>query len=268
MILEAARLQQWYESPQGQIVAQLIGHIITQWLCTDRKETMALGLGFPQPYLDQITSTAHNNLCVTQILGASPAEMGVLPWPSAIKNRFSQARPDALPFPDQQFEQVIMAHFLEGCDSPEKVLRETWRVLTPGGRLLTLVPNRGGLWARHDATPFGWGRPFSPRQLSDLLNAALFVPCQSRFALFMPPFSGTRFLRTASTWEKAGDRWFAPLGGAILYEAEKVAYATTSISSQNKSLHAPQLHFSRGFASGFHNNPIKKNTNKTNPDTH
>ena len=56
------------------------------------------------------------------------------------------------------------------------MLAEVWRVLTPGGRLLVVVPNRAGLWARMENTPFGYGRPFSRKQLSRLMRDMQFSP--------------------------------------------------------------------------------------------
>ena len=47
---------------------------------------------------------------------------------------------------------------LEMTNDPGTLLREAWRVLAAGGRLLVVVPNRRGLWARMDTTPFGHGR--------------------------------------------------------------------------------------------------------------
>lgn len=252
MTLEAIRLQQWYNSPQGQTVARVVSGVLAPWLCVDHCISRTLGLGFVQPYMNQVTRLS-GDFCPPQSrpFGASPAEMGVIPWPPGEDNRIAQVRPDALPFSDKQFDQIIMAHFLEGCESPQAALRETWRVLTPGGRLLIMVPNRGGLWARRDSTPFGWGHPFSPRQLTELLTSALFIPQQSRFALFMPPIAGKYFFRAASTWEKVGNRWFAPLGGVILCEAEKVVYATTSLSKQKNSLEPQRIALPEGLASGF-----------------
>ncbi|MBF0162515.1 MAG: class I SAM-dependent methyltransferase [Magnetococcales bacterium] len=206
-----------------------------QWLRNSRSPIRILGLGFAQPYLDQIIYFLPKERC-GRPLGASPAEMGVMAWPAGQPNCLAQVRPDALPFADEQFDQVIMAHVLEGSESPQATLRETWRVLAPGGRLLCMVPNRGGLWARRDSTPFGCGRPFSPGQLTALLTESLFLPRQSRFALFMPPFAEHHFPRAAPAWEKAGNRWFAPLGGVILCEAEKVVYATSLPSKQGSNL--------------------------------
>ena len=41
-------------------------------------------------------------------------------------------------------------------------------MLAPGGRVVFIVPNRSGLWARRDVTPFGYGRPYSLGQLEAL----------------------------------------------------------------------------------------------------
>ncbi|MBF0340128.1 MAG: class I SAM-dependent methyltransferase [Magnetococcales bacterium] len=222
--MEAIRLQTWYDSPLGQTAARMIGESMGRWLKTNPSER-TLGFGFPHPYLENLAPW------IGTVLGASPAEMGVARWPKDSDNRFSQVRTDALPFPDETFDRVIMTHLLEGVQSLQGTLRETWRVLVPGGRVLILVPNRGGLWARRDVTPFGWGRPFSPSQLRAILEESLFLPRQYCYALFMPPLEGKRWLGAAATWEKAGMRWFAPLGGVVLCEAEKVVYAVPVIDS-------------------------------------
>ena len=59
----------------------------------------------------------------------------------------------------------------------------------PGGRALFIVPNRGGLWARRDATPFGFGRPYTLSQLEAQLRAHDFLPERDVAALFQPPTS-------------------------------------------------------------------------------
>ncbi|MBF0189932.1 MAG: methyltransferase domain-containing protein [Magnetococcales bacterium] len=230
--MEAIRLQSWYDTPLGRTAARVVGEAMGRWLRANPAEH-TLGFGFPHPYLASLSPW------IGSVLGCSPAEMGVAPWPRGGHNRIAQVRPDALPFPDESFNRVIMTHLLEGVQSPRATLRETWRVLVPGGRVLVMVPNRGGLWARRDATPFGWGRPYSPAQLRIGLEESLFLSRQSSYALFMPPLEGKRWLAAASAWEKAGARWFAPLGGVILWEAEKVVYAVPSIEAGNRHA-APQ----------------------------
>jgi SAM-dependent methyltransferase len=101
------------------------------------------------------------------------------------------------------------------------MLREVWRVLAAGGRLLLIVPNRRGIWARIDTTPFGHGRPFSRRQLVELLREALFTPVGWSEALWLPPLTRVPFLRTAVAWERAGRTLSLPFAGVHIVEATK-----------------------------------------------
>ena len=55
------------------------------------------------------------------------------------------------------------------------MFKEIWRVLAGGGRLLVVAPNRRGIWARLDGTPFGSGQPNTMSQLSRLLRDELFT---------------------------------------------------------------------------------------------
>ncbi|MBF0369978.1 MAG: methyltransferase domain-containing protein [Magnetococcales bacterium] len=229
MTFEAIRLQTWYATPLGQETSRLLGDAMAGWL-GERKVERTFGFGYTQPYLDRMQYWTEG------LVGASPAEMGVAPWPRFGENRIALVRPDTLPFADESFDRVVMIHLLEGSHSAKVTLRESWRILRPGGRLLVVTPNRGGFWARRDVTPFGWGRPFSPRQLQELLQGGFFLLRQSRYALFLPPLSGERWIKAASAWERAGERWFAPLGGVILCEAEKVVYATTPLTSSSSAL--------------------------------
>jgi SAM-dependent methyltransferase len=109
------------------------------------------------------------------------------------------------------------------------MLREVWRVLAAGGRLLLIVPNRRGIWARTDRTPFGQGLPYSPPQLSRLLRDNLFTPIQASQALFIPPVRSTTLLRTAPAWERIGGRWLPRFGGVVLMEAGKQLYAPSAV---------------------------------------
>ena len=86
------------------------------------------------------------------------------------------------------------------------LLREAWRVLAAGGRLLAVVPNRRGLWARMDTTPFGHGRPYSRSQITQLLRETWFTPTGWGEALYVPPIARSWFLRSAGAWERTGAR--------------------------------------------------------------
>jgi hypothetical protein len=60
---------------------------------------------------------------------------------------------------------------LKRPNSPPALLEECWRVLGPGGQgAFHRAEAAPGLWARTDGTPFGYGRPYSMRQLDTLLR--------------------------------------------------------------------------------------------------
>src|SRR5947207_8712583 len=58
------------------------------------------------------------------------------------------ALPIYLPLGDAAVDRVLLVHALEMSRDAEALLREAWRVLAPGGRLLAVIPNRRGIWAR------------------------------------------------------------------------------------------------------------------------
>src|SRR5664279_2649525 len=89
-----------------------------------------------------------------------------------------------LPLPDNAVDRVLLVHALEMTHDPAVLLREAWRVLAAGGRLLVVVPNRRGLWARMDTTPFGHGRPYSRSQINQLLRETWFTPTGWSEALY------------------------------------------------------------------------------------
>ncbi len=101
------------------------------------------------------------------------------------------------------------------------LLREMWRVLSPEGRLMLVVPNRRGVWARLDKTPFGHGRPYSRGQLEALLIGAMFTPLDWSGALYMPPVGRRMLLRSGTAWERVGAVVSPAFSGVIIAEARK-----------------------------------------------
>jgi 2-polyprenyl-3-methyl-5-hydroxy-6-metoxy-1,4-benzoquinol methylase len=59
------------------------------------------------------------------------------------ENQFVDIRCDLsenLPIPDGQFETIILSDVIEHLPNPEKIWKEMFRLLTPGGKLLLNVP--------------------------------------------------------------------------------------------------------------------------------
>src|SRR6185295_20330143 len=111
-----------------------------------------------------------------------------------------------------------------------------WRVLAPEGRLLLIVPNRRGLWARVDTTPFGHGRPYSRSQLTALLRETWFTPVGWQEALYVPPVARGWFLRSAVAWERTGATISAPFAGVHLVEATKQVYRAIPARREKRKL--------------------------------
>jgi len=135
-------------------------------------------------------------------------------------------------------------HALETSEEVRAMLKEIWRVLAGGGRLLIVAPNRRGIWARLDRTPFGSGRPYTQSQLSQLLRDEQFTPVGSDAALFVPPSTGRMVRRSAAAWERIGRRWFPTFAGVLLVEATKQIYAKPAAARapRRRLVYAPAPH--------------------------
>ncbi len=122
---------------------------------SDTHGLRVLGVGYATPYLGLFREEAE------RCLALMPAPQGVVRWPSTRPALAALVEEDELPLTDSAVDRVLLVHALEMSADPAELLREAWRVLAAGGRLLAVVPNRRGLWARMDTTPFGQGRPYS-----------------------------------------------------------------------------------------------------------
>jgi SAM-dependent methyltransferase len=145
-------------------------------------------------------------------------------WPSTRPALAALVEEAELPLTGSAVDRVLLIHALEMSADPAELLREVWRVLAPGGRLLAVVPNRRGLWARIDTTPFGHGRPYSRSQITQLLRETWFTPTGWGEALYVPPIGRGWFLRSAVAWERTGASLSAPFAGVHIVEATKQVY--------------------------------------------
>jgi SAM-dependent methyltransferase len=220
-------LRDFYASRLGQVSRHLIRRRIRA-LWPDVSGQTVLGLGYATPYLRQFRDEA------ARVIAVMPAGQGVLRWPPEGPNLAALADETELPIPDFSVDRVLMVHGLECVDHLNDMLREVWRVMNSSGRLLVVVPNRRGIWARTDRTPFGQGHPYSPPQLSRLLRAHLFTPMETSGALFMPPVKAGMALGAAPAWERVGSRWFPTFAGVILCEASKQIYAAPAVRKRHR----------------------------------
>ncbi len=197
-----------------------------------------LGIGYPTPFLTAISPETERTVALM------PASLGVLGWPPEGRNLVTLAEEGELPFADYSIDRILLVHALETTEQAGPMLKEIWRVLAGGGRLLVVAPNRRGIWARLDRTPFGSGRPYTMSQLSQLLRDEQFTPVGSDTALFIPPARKRMILRSAAAWERMGKRWFQTFAGVVLVEATKQIYAkpTLARAPRRRLVYAPAPH--------------------------
>lgn len=136
-------------------------------------------------------------------------------------------------------DRVILIHCLEHTDHSKYMLREVWRTLTPGGRVIIIVPSRLGPWCRSEASPFGHGKPFSSAQIKKMLSNNMLSPTRWTSALFLPPFSNRTMLTALATLESTGERWWSKFAGVLIIEAEKQIYAPTPLNTEKKLVTKP-----------------------------
>lgn len=217
MSIDVVDLRNFYGQRLGVVARRFIGRAIRQqW--QDTVGQRVVGIGYATPYLGLFREEAE------RCLAFMPAAQGVVKWPTTRPALSALVDENELPLTDSAVDRVMLVHALEMTHDPGALLREVWRVLASGGRLLVVVPNRRGLWARMDTTPFGHGRPYSRPQINQLLRETWFTPTGWSEALYVPPIERGWFLRSAAAWERTGATLSAPFAGVHLVEAVKQVY--------------------------------------------
>lgn len=209
----------YYRTRLGRAAQRAIrGRLLEMWPPAENQTVAGFGFAAPllRPYLG----------ATRRVIGLMPAQQGAMPWPAELPNVSVLCEETLWPVPGDFVDRLVLLHGLETSENPARLLDECWRTLAPGGRAIFIVPNRGGLWARRDGTPFGFGRPYSLGQLESQIRRSSFAPERSVAALFQPPSRKRFWLKTGPFWERAGRRISSRFaGGVLLLEASKQVYA-------------------------------------------
>lgn len=220
MYLDVVELRNfYYRSGLGRVAQRAIRDQLLQLWPAAEGETV-VGFGFAAPLLRPYLGQAR------RVVSLMPAAQGVMSWPAGLPNVSVLSDETGWPVPTGSADRIVVMHALEMTDRPTDLLEECWRALAPQGRVVFVVPNRSGLWARGEGTPFGYGRPYSLSQLESQLRRAAFVPERHVAALYAPPSRRRFWLRTSPFWEGSGRRLSSLVAGGVhMVEATKQVYA-------------------------------------------
>ena len=218
----------FYKNGLGKTAQTLISHCI-RGVWPNVSNQRVLGLGYAIPFLDIFQNEAERTIAVM------PAQQGFLHWPGEESGRVILCAEEEIPLPDVSFDKILLVHALECTEQLRPMLREVWRILADGGRLVVVVPNRRGIWARLDHTPFGNGNAYTPAQAQHLLRDTLFMPIRTERALFMPPVRSRLIVASSRVWEEVGKRTFPSISGVLILEFRKQIHATTSDMAKSRS---------------------------------
>ncbi|BAT58346.1 methyltransferase domain protein [Variibacter gotjawalensis] len=229
MSLDVVDLRNFYTQPLGKVARRTLGRALRKYWTETQGQRIA-GIGYTTPYLGLFRDEAE------RCLSFMPAAQGVMKWPTARPQLTALADELELPLGDNAMDRVLIVHALEMSHDAISLLREVWRVLGGGGKILVVVPNRRGIWARTDTTPFGHGRPYSRSQITQLMREASFTPTGWTEALYVPPVARNWFLRSAPAWETTGRALAAPFAGVHIVEAVKQIYRPIPARKERRRL--------------------------------
>ena len=141
---------------------------------------------------------------------------------------------DALPFPAQSLDLVVLPHTLELARDAHHTLREVERVLVPEGRVVVIGFNPTSLWGLRQrfgrlGGSLGMGSLFLPEanaligywRLRDWLKLLSFEVEAGRFGCYRPALHSQKWLDRLAWMDKTGDRWWPVLGAVYLLVAVK-----------------------------------------------
>lgn len=223
MYSSAYDFRDFYNHSAGRAVERIVRNKILEFW-PDTAGLRIAGFGYTVPYMDVLEEGSER---VFQLM---PATIGA--HQSGIRgegNTVCLAEESELPIETNSIDRILLVHSIENSEMIGPYLEELWRILKSNGRILIVAPNRIGMWARAEWSPFGHGRPFSHVQLCQYLRDAGFAHEKSNTALFTPPLRLQACLGSSAIFESIGKHLCPAIGGLHFVEAGKQLYAPTGL---------------------------------------
>jgi len=216
-------LRAFYASPLGRLTERSISMALSSVWGTVPNERL-VGLGYTLPWLERFGADAE------RVLAFMPATQGAVVWPAGRPSATALVFDEELPLVDASIDRMLLVHSLEHAENPRETLNEIWRVLSPAGRGVIVVPDPLATRARFVLTQFGIGRSFWRGQLGELLREATLTPAAWADALLFPPTQRRSVMRFHAVLERAGRRLWPIFPGVLIVVAQKRIYQGVPIA--------------------------------------
>lgn len=216
----------FYQTPLGVMTREKISDVLQMTEAKGAQGDFIAGFGYAPPYLEALETEGVKQIAVM------PGFQGACRWPRQ-KNAAVLVNENELPFEDECFNKILCVHMLEHVGDARAFLTEACRVLSPSGEMIFIVPNRRGLWAQMENTPFGWGRPYTGRQLQTLIRQHNLFITHFETALFFPPRNPPPWRarhNIYNLYERVCRYLFARFAGVHIVKAVKRVYISPDIS--------------------------------------
>ena len=229
----------WWNSPPGRYLLgweqATLDHIVS-----DLFGFHALQLGLPQLDTLRANRMPHRWLATDALVEVEPVPLP--PVDEALSTLMPMAPGsalhcdfDALPFPANSLDLLVLPHALELARDPHDTLREVERVLRPEGRVVIIGFNPASLWGLRQQAGrlrrgLGVGGPmFLPsagefigyRRVRDWLRLLGFEAERGQFGCWRPPLRTDAWLGRFVWMDEAGPRAWPVLGAVYVVEAVK-----------------------------------------------
>ncbi|MCK4613786.1 MAG: class I SAM-dependent methyltransferase [Thermoplasmata archaeon] len=217
----APKYDNWYETPIGRLADKVENRII-QGLSKIRPGERVLDVGCGTGLYT--IRAAEAGAIVT---GIDPSEamlkrfrekLETLPTETSKRITVMKGNAEAIQLPDGSVDLVLSVTALEFCPDAGKALKEFYRVLRPGGRVIVGVLNSRGWWARYRKRRKGSihekAHYYSREELLSLFSRQ-FRDVEVRNCVMVPPKTPAFFIPLFRKLEPTLAKLF-PKGGAFL----------------------------------------------------
>ncbi len=185
----AERYDKWYDTKVGKYVDETEKKLVFSLLETKKGISLDLGCGTGN-YTLELKNKGF------EVFGLDISKQMLKIAKKKRKDLFL-IRGDAylLPFKDNTFDLVLSITLFEFIKEPEKVIKEIYRVLKPGGELIIGTMNARSLWflfkrlkSLFRETAYRYARFYTVSELKNLLEKEGFKKVKTGGVIFFPSF--------------------------------------------------------------------------------